>query len=63
MYEIYSKMCGAKIHRTEGLLHDVSQFKTSYDKFKPKVVFICVPNNPLGECLTKNEVHSGISKR
>jgi len=61
MYEIYSKMCGAKIHRTEGLLHDVSQFKTSYDKFKPKVVFICVPNNPLGECLSKNEVYEILS--
>ncbi len=61
MYEIYSKVCGAEIVRTDGLLHDVSQFKTSYDKFKPSIIFICVPNNPLGECITKAEVYEILS--
>lgn len=61
MYEIYAKVCGAEIARTDGLLHDVLQFKTTYDKLKPSIVFICVPNNPLGECLTKAEVYDILS--
>lgn len=61
MYEIYSKLCGAKIERTEGLLHNTQQFKTTYDKLRPAIVFICVPNNPLGECLTKAEVYDILS--
>jgi len=61
MYEIYAKMCGAEIVRTEGLLHDSLQFKTTYDKLKPSIVFICVPNNPLGECITRAEVYDILS--
>ncbi len=61
MYEIYAKMCGAQVVRTEGLLHDPLQFKTTYDKFKSSIVFICVPNNPLGECITKAEVYDILS--
>ncbi len=61
MYEIYAKMCGAQIVRTDGLLHDVQQFKTTYDKLRPAIVFICVPNNPLGECITRAEVYDILS--
>lgn len=61
MYEIYAKVCGAEIVRTDGLLHNAQQFKTTYDKFKPSIVFICVPNNPLGECITKAEVYDILS--
>jgi histidinol-phosphate aminotransferase len=57
MYEIYAKLSGAKIVRTEGPHHDVAQFKNCYDKFRPKIVFLCVPNNPLGECFSKAEVY------
>ncbi len=61
MYEIYSKMCGANIVRTDGLLHNVKQFKNIYDKFRASIVFICVPNNPLGECITRDEVYEILS--
>jgi len=61
MYEIYSKMCGAQIVRTEGLLHDTAQFKEAYSKERPSIVFICVPNNPLGECITKEELYDILS--
>lgn len=57
MYEIYAKLCGAKIVRTEGPYHDVGQFKRCFDQCNPKIVFLCVPNNPLGECLSKDEVY------
>jgi histidinol-phosphate aminotransferase len=57
MYEIYAKLSGAKIVRTDGPYHDVAQFKNCYDKFRPKIVFLCVPNNPLGECFSKAEVY------
>jgi histidinol-phosphate aminotransferase len=61
MYEIYAKVCGAEIIRTDGLLHNAQQFKTTYDKLKPAIVFICVPNNPLGECMTRAEVYDILS--
>jgi len=57
MYEIYTKLCGAKIVRTEGPYHDIVQFKDLYDAHKPKIIFLCVPNNPLGECFSKAEVY------
>ncbi len=57
MYEIYTKLCGAKIVRTDGPYHNVEQFKACFDEHKPKVVFLCVPNNPLGECFDRSEVY------
>jgi histidinol-phosphate aminotransferase len=61
MYEIYTKLAGAKLIKTKSALHSVQDFKQSYDEHKPKVVFLCVPNNPLGECFTRDEVYELIS--
>lgn len=61
MYEIYAKMCGAKIIRTDGPLHDATQFKKLYAEHKPSIVFLCLPNNPLGECFDRDEVYDLIS--
>lgn len=57
MYEIYTKLAGAKLVRTDSQTHSVEDFKKAYDKYKPKLVFLCLPNNPLGECLTRKEAY------
>ncbi len=58
MYEIYGKQTGAKIIKTPSDEHKLDEFKELYAKEKPDLVFICVPNNPLGECLSRDEVYS-----
>ncbi|PAF54275.1 histidinol-phosphate transaminase [Helicobacter sp. 13S00482-2] len=61
MYEVYTKQVGAKIIKTSSIHHDINEFKALYDEHKPGVVFLCVPNNPLGECLDKDAVFDFIS--
>lgn len=56
MYEIYASHVGAKAIRTESKTHNLDEFKTLYEKHKPEIVFLCVPNNPLGECLDSSKV-------
>lgn len=58
MYEIYAKQCGAKCYKTTNLGHDLKEFKKLYEAHKDeiKIIFLCVPNNPLGECLNAKEV-------
>ncbi len=56
MYEIYAKQMGAKIVRTPSYRHVVSEFIEAYNKHKPKIVYICTPNNPTGDATTKEDV-------
>ncbi|CAM2816281.1 histidinol-phosphate transaminase [Helicobacter burdigaliensis] len=58
MYEIYSKSIGAKILKTKSDSHNLSEFLELYKLHNPEVIFLCIPNNPLGECLDKKEVFS-----
>lgn len=58
MYEIYAKQCGAAIIRTTSRHHDLKQFTQLYKEHKPEMIFLCVPNNPTGDCLSKEEVYS-----
>lgn len=59
MYEIYAKQTGAKIIKTTSKTHDINEFKKLYETHKNEisVIFLCLPNNPLGECLDANEVY------
>ncbi|MCE3039983.1 histidinol-phosphate transaminase [Helicobacter anatolicus] len=57
MYEIYAKQTGAKIIKTSGELHDLKEFEESYKEHGADVIFLCLPNNPLGECLDFVEVY------
>lgn len=61
MYEIYAKHVGAQIIKTKSPTHSIAEFKQYYAEYKPDVVFLCVPNNPLGECLDSSEVFDFIS--
>lgn len=58
MYEIYAKQCGAKCYKSKSLGHDLKEFKELYEAHKDeiKMIFLCVPNNPLGECLNAHDV-------
>lgn len=57
MYEIYAKQCGAQIIRTNSMCHDVGEFLELYKKHRPVIVFLCLPNNPTGDALTRNELY------
>jgi len=56
MYEIYAKQMGAKIIRTSSFEHRVDEFIEAYNKHKPKIIYLCTPNNPTGDGITKDAV-------
>ncbi|MDR1008351.1 MAG: histidinol-phosphate transaminase [Campylobacteraceae bacterium] len=57
MYEIYGKRTGTNILKTTSEGHDLQEFIDIYKANENvAVVFLCLPNNPLGECLGKQEV-------
>ena len=57
MYEIYAKQVGAEIIKTKSSQHNLKEFSDLYKKHGADVIFLCIPNNPLGECLDKDEVY------
>lgn len=56
MYEIYAKQMGAKVLRTMSYEHKYEEFMEAYEMRKPKIVYICTPNNPTGDATSKEEV-------
>ncbi|MDR2341477.1 MAG: histidinol-phosphate transaminase [Campylobacteraceae bacterium] len=57
MYEIYGKRTGTTILKTPSHEHDIREFSDIYKNNKDiAVIFLCLPNNPLGECLDKEDV-------
>ncbi len=56
MYEIYAKQMGAKIIRTASYEHKYDEFMEAFHMRKPKIVYICTPNNPTGDATSKEEV-------
>jgi histidinol-phosphate aminotransferase len=57
MYEIYGKRTGTIILKTPSHEHKVDEFLQLYKNNENiAVIFLCLPNNPLGECLDKKEV-------
>ena len=56
MYEIYAKQMGANIIRTASYEHKYDEFMEAYRMHKPKIVYICTPNNPTGDATSKEEV-------
>jgi len=55
MYEIYARQMGAKIIRTASYEHKYDEFMEAYSMHKPKIVYICTPNNPTGDATSKAE--------
>ena len=56
MYEIYAKHTGAKILKTPSDEHNLNEFRAIYKAEGADIIFLCIPNNPLGECLDTKEV-------
>jgi len=57
MYEIYGKQTGSTIIKTLDDEHNLEQFSAEYKKHGADIIFLCLPNNPLGECLDKDDVY------
>lgn len=56
MYEIYAKQLGCKIHRTPSYVHKADEFIEAHNQYKPKIIYLCIPNNPIGDCMTSFDV-------
>ena len=56
MYEIYAKQMGARIVRTSSYEHKVDEFIEAYNEYKPKIVYLCTPNNPTGDATSREDV-------
>ncbi|MGM0519262.1 MAG: histidinol-phosphate transaminase [Campylobacterota bacterium] len=57
MYEIYGKQTGCEIIKTKDDEHNLEQFLELYKQNGADIIFLCLPNNPLGECLNKDDVY------
>jgi histidinol-phosphate aminotransferase len=63
MYEIYAKQIGANIIKTDSHTHDLEQFLALYQSNKDiDMIFLCLPNNPLGESLDTKAVYEFLSQ-
>ena len=56
MYEIYAKQVGAKVLRTPNYEHRVDEFVEMMELHHPDIVFLCTPNNPTGDAISKKDV-------
>jgi len=56
MYEIYARQMGAKVLRTMSYEHKYDEFMEAYKMRKPKIIYLCTPNNPTGDATTKEDV-------
>lgn len=56
MYDIYAKHCNASVIRTPDFAHNLLSMLHFYREHKPSIIFLCTPNNPLGEALLKSDV-------
>ncbi|MGB5918538.1 histidinol-phosphate transaminase [Arcobacter sp.] len=57
MYEIYGKQTGSQIIKTESHTHDLAEFLALYKEHGADVIFLCLPNNPLGEAIDTKDVY------
>ena len=59
MYEIYTLQTGATVLRTPSAQHNLKEMLEIYRANKDiSIIFLCVPNNPLGECLDAKDVYA-----
>ncbi len=63
MYEIYARQTGTTILKTPSHQHNLKEFLEIYQANDDiAVVFLCLPNNPLGECLDQDDVYDFLDK-
>lgn len=59
MYSVYTKMAGAlevSVRLNEDYSYNVVRFVEAIKKYKPKVVFLCTPNNPTGSIIKRDDI-------
>jgi len=56
MYEIYARQVGAKVLRTPSYAHCVDEFVEMMEAHHPDIVYLCTPNNPTGDAISKKDV-------
>lgn len=56
MYEIYAKQIGARVIKTRAATHEIEEIKELYKRYGADLVFLCLPNNPMGDCMSRDEV-------
>jgi histidinol-phosphate aminotransferase len=58
MYDIYGRQTGTKILKTASHEHNLEELLSMYKQNQDvAVIFLCLPNNPLGECLDIKDVY------
>ncbi len=58
MYEIYARQTGTNIIKTPSHQHNLKEFREIYkNRDDISIIFLCLPNNPLGECLDAKDVY------
>ncbi len=59
MYEIYTLQTGAKVLKTPSSQHNLKEMLEIYKANNDiSIVVLCIPNNPLGECLDTKDVYA-----
>jgi len=62
MYSIYAKQMDSNIITTNSIHHDLDQFLEIYKREQPEIIFICTPNNPTGDVITKDNLYNFLEK-
>lgn len=59
MYEIYTLQTGAKVLKTPSAQHNLKEMLEIYKANDDiSIVILCIPNNPLGECVDVKDVYA-----
>lgn len=59
MYEIYTLQTGAKVLKTPSAQHNLKEMLEIYKANNDiSIVILCIPNNPLGECIDVKDVYA-----
>lgn len=61
MYGVYAKLAGVEVCTTQSDMHCLSEFQSlimqkKHEGVRVSAIFVCAPNNPLGECIDSNEL-------
>lgn len=61
MYDISANILGSKIVKTKSFRHEVDEILELYRKENPDIVYLCTPNNPTGDAMSRKNVLSVIN--
>lgn len=65
MYEIFTKIAGGiplKIPLTKSFKYNLNDFIEAIEKYEPKLVFLCNPNNPTGSMIGVDDIREFAKK-